>query len=103
MNPMTPEHKTNLSINTAVMKENLEVKHILGPLLQCEILNQCEVDGIRGSKNGVEQFLYHLTKKNDEAYLKFIDILKKTGEKNGLLASRLELTARGQIGIKLLN
>ena len=101
MNPMTLEHKTNLIINTTVMKENLKVRDILDPLLQCEILNQREADGIKGSKNEVEEFLDILTTKNDEAYLKFIDILKKTG--HDLLADHLELTARGQTGIKLLN
>ena len=87
---MTPEHKEKLIINRKVLVENISVKYIY-TYLQENIFTTRELDDIKAqstTQESVEELLDILARKSDEAYWKFIDILRKSGQEH--VANELE-------------
>ena len=82
---MTDEHKEKLKINRKVLVENIIVQYICSDLLQENIFTKRELDDIsaqRTNQEKVEKLLDILATNSDEAYWKFIDVLKKSGRKH---------------------
>ena len=82
---MTPEHKKKLIINRKVLIENIIVKYIRSDLLQENIFTKQELGDINAQQTEeekVEELLDILATKSDEAYSKFVEVLKKSGREH---------------------
>ena len=82
---MTIEHKEKLRIKWKDLVENIQVEYICTELLQEGIFTTSELDDIKAQRTPrekVEKLLDILPRKSDEAYLKFIEVLRQTGQEH---------------------
>ena len=82
---MTPEHKEKLMRNRKVLVENISVKYMSYDLLQKNIFTTSEFKNIISQQTReakVEKLLDTLLRQPDEAYKKFIEVLRKIGQEH---------------------